>query len=1502
MAGNQQSHGWWLAVDRLLHEALERPVEQREQFLEGACPDAAMLRDVKELLAAHDTHGPLDRLNDGVMAPVLKPRDLPAPPDAALSGHERYRIVERLGGGGMGVVYRARDDRLDRDVAMKFLPPHLSADQGAKTRFLVEARAAAALEHPNICTVHEIGDTADGQLYIVMACYEGNTVDRLIANGPMPVDESVRIAVEVARGLAKAHERGIVHRDIKPANVMVTSDGLVKILDFGIAKLSGVSVTQTVGAIGTLAYMSPEQAFGEALDHRTDLWSLGIVLYEMLAGARPFRGVGEQALLVATLSADPDPLGVHRPDVPPALEVVLRRALSKDPAGRHGSALEFAQALQEALAAPVDTRRAPRSPDAGEVVDDPLARDGERRQVTMVMSQVAGHDMLVERLPPERTDAVMARIRDLAHEVATLYGGIVNYFGGDEFVLLFGVPTAHEDDATRGIRAALALHARVAELAATLDARLAAALRLRTGVHVGLVVAQRLREGDRRYRIGGSATDVAQRLSAHAGTDEILVTPEMRRLVAPVAVLEDAASLRLPGQAGPVSLARVLGVSEGRGRTGASMRSRVTPFVGREKERAALAEQWTSAREGAGRVAVLIGEAGAGKSRLLQEVHDLVQRDGARVFTGRCDPYGGSTPFLPFVDAAHDALGLARAGKADRHESVVQAVASVGRELSQFLPLYLALFAIPSETHALPDDLQGERFQSAMLSAIAALFTAGTRHGPALLLLEDWHWADDASREALRQLVEVTPTVPLLVVVTSRPDASISWGSAEHQSLVHLPPLDTIATEGIARTVFEADDVEPALLMRLHERTGGNPFFLEELCEALREDGSVVVQHGTAISAAGAGNLHVPDTVQSVLRTRIDRLDADAREVLRVASVVGRVFMRGILEDVLPDRVNLTGALDRLKGSGLIQQLQVIPEATYRFKHALTEEVAYESLLEHQRTTLHESVGRVIERRYSEQLDDQVERLVHHFCRAEVWPVAIHYALLSADRATLLCQHGEAMATMERVVEWIAYLQDSPEKRDIMAEALMRQERVCESLGLRHKQLAVVEELVALLEPHGASERLARAYLRQADAFTLRRRYTDAEAALERSLQMAGELGDSVAERMALSSLALLRSHEGRHADALPILEEAIRLARTAGDWRAEAGDCATMANCLRALEQPQRALELILETLAQGNVEVGTLRHGALMNVLATVYRDLGDYERALETYRNTESSLNNTTYASFSLPGIAFVQLQQGKVEEALASYREAVELNRKARYADGLAHACRSLGEVLVGLGRDAEAVPYLREAGSLFRQLEDGENERLMWRRLAAAYAGLATSARSRDGGEGAAEFYEQGIAAAVAAGDAERELELRNAFGIWHWERQAFAEAMSQFEGGLRLCLENTDRVHEGLMRNSLGACLLKLGRFDEATTMLSESHRVNSETGERQLLVHTLLTLTRVQLAQSQGDRAAETCAKAVETADGLPDATLSAAARRLQDEVTKAVRSPGSPPAVPTL
>jgi serine/threonine-protein kinase len=257
-----------------------------------------------------------------------------------------YKVLELLGGGGMGVVYKARDLRLDRTVALKFLPPDLTRDPLAKERFIREARTASSFDHRNICTIYEIGETDRSGSFIAMPCYEGETLREMIERAPLTPQEATQIALQIAEGLSEAHEKGIIHRDIKPANIIVTPEGVAKILDFGLAKLRGQSlVTKSGSTVGTVSYMSPEQAKGEPADERTDIWSVGVLLYEMLSGRRPFDGDYDQVVFYAIVNTDPTPIADLRDDVPAELQAIVSRCLQKDPASRYRSMAEVRQEL-----------------------------------------------------------------------------------------------------------------------------------------------------------------------------------------------------------------------------------------------------------------------------------------------------------------------------------------------------------------------------------------------------------------------------------------------------------------------------------------------------------------------------------------------------------------------------------------------------------------------------------------------------------------------------------------------------------------------------------------------------------------------------------------------------------------------------------------------------------------------------------------------------------------------------------------------------------------------------------------------------------------------------------------------------------------------------------------------------------------------------------------------------------------------------------------------------
>ncbi|MCB1020681.1 MAG: protein kinase, partial [Acidobacteria bacterium] len=322
----------------LFDGALDLPESEWGAFLDQACEGQPELRaETEKLLAAHARGGlldgaePTDWIEDTATAEAEPSGEMVGP----------YRLIREIGRGGMGVVYLAHDTRLGRRVALKFLSAHLTADERGRERLKAEARAASRLDHPNICTVYDLGETADGRLFLAMPYYRGRTVSDMLVDGALAIEEAVDIVRQAARGLERAHEAGVIHRDIKPGNLLVTHEGEVKILDFGVAKLSGLSLSEPGMRVGTLSYMAPEQALGEAVSPSTDLWSLGVTLYEMLSGRRPFRGEYEPALMYEILHGEPAPLRRLRPEAPETLDRAVRKLIEKAQTDRYQSAGEL---------------------------------------------------------------------------------------------------------------------------------------------------------------------------------------------------------------------------------------------------------------------------------------------------------------------------------------------------------------------------------------------------------------------------------------------------------------------------------------------------------------------------------------------------------------------------------------------------------------------------------------------------------------------------------------------------------------------------------------------------------------------------------------------------------------------------------------------------------------------------------------------------------------------------------------------------------------------------------------------------------------------------------------------------------------------------------------------------------------------------------------------------------------------------------------------------------
>jgi class 3 adenylate cyclase/tetratricopeptide (TPR) repeat protein len=1454
----------WRRVTELLDSALSKSGSEREVFFRDLCADDAELgEEVASLLRAHEGRGALDELAS------LMPRLERGARPTAIQGERLgpYRLMEEIGHGGMGVVFRARDTRLDRIVALKLLSSRRTASEEARTRFLTEARAAARVDHPNLCTVHDVGESDDGRLYIAMAHCEGETLKERIARGPLPLEEAVEHAVGIARGLAATHDAGILHRDLKPGNVMIAEGRGPRILDFGLARMPGVELTRPGGRMGTMAYMSPEQTYGAEVDARTDIWSLGVVLHEMLTGERPFRGERDEALVHGIRHEDP--VG----HLPSSLAPVVRRALAKDPDHRYPNARELVRDLQT---------RADGSGSAGRGGVEVLA-EGERRQATLLVARVRGFAELVERLGPNEAERRRQRMREVSAEVVEAHGGTVDRCGGDTMVAVFGVPVMHEDDPLRAIRAARSLDQRFRSGGGSGSSP----LQLRWGLDTGLVVAHRGDRSGTSPQIEGAVVRSAGQLADRAASGEILLGPATRRLLPPLVETEAGEPLEVEGHDGPATPHRVIGVGGPRSRLEAAEGEALTRHVGREDELALLDRCLAAARKGDGRLVTVEGEAGLGKSRLLFEFRRGLDPDEVQILQGRCMPRASSTPYLPFVEAVRRLLGLAdEAGPKD----VVEHVHAIAPELDAFVPFYLHLLSIPGERHPIPAHLEGEDFRLAMTEALAALLTLGSTAAPAVLLLEDWHWADDASQEVLAQIGEMISAHALLVVATYRPGRSLEWGRPSAHSAIHLEPLDPRSAVRMLASVAGTRTFPEELGRVLHERTDGNPFFLEEICRALIEEGSIRVDSAEAVHAGPVHELRLPATVQSVIRARMDRLPPPTRTVLGAASVVGREFGMSVLRAALvgdggepsPDPGE---ALETLRSLGLVQQIGVVPEPTCRFRHVLARDVAYESLLEHRRRTLHGRIGRALE-------DGDLARsdtLARHFSRAGDWARAVHHGRDAARRASSFSRFPEALDLLEQTQQWLLRLPENKDRRQAEIEILFRRERLCEVLGRRRQQQKLIDKLFSRLDTVEDRAELAELHLRQGDLYTLLRRFGLAERSLETALHISRNRSDDEARRNALRSLGLLRWHQGRHTQALEQVEAALAIDRDRGDIEAVVGDLSNLGNVLKSMGDHERArrhleeaLELSERLPVKGPEGSGELpvKQAYILHVLATVHRCLGDVEGAIDYLERAIEQGDRRrlrVQQSYHLTSLAHVHLREGRIEKSLELYREAVELSRKTRHAVGLSQSLKIYGEVLESLDRNGEAVPHLAEAAERFADLEDVQGEATVRARLARAREKLGAGrdalaawdrARSlarelgdlraeQEALEGLARVSREYLRAPALAlthlhealqrarerGDQKGQTRILNTLGILAWKRGAWVEAREHYLEALALVREMGDRVHEGLILNSLGVTLKAMGRSERAADRLREGIDVNRKTGRARLEGHGLAAL-----------------------------------------------------------
>jgi class 3 adenylate cyclase/predicted ATPase len=653
----------------------------------------------------------------------------------------------------------------------------------------------------------------------------------------------------------------------------------------------------------------------------------------------------------------------------------------------------------------------------------------ERRQLTVMFCDLADSTALASRLDPEDLREVVRAYQQTCAVVIQRFEGHIAQYLGDGLLVYFGYPQAHEDDALRAVHAGLEIVEAMRALNARLEQARGIRLAVRLGIHTGQVVVGEIGGGERHEQLAlGETPNLAARLQGLAALDTVVISAATLHLVQGYVEYQELGVHTLKGITAPVTVYRILRPSVAQSRLDVASARGLTPFVGRESELALLLERWAQVKEGTGHVILVNGEAGIGKSRLVQVLKDRAAAETHTRLECRCSPYHQNSALYPLIDLLHRALSWQEhEAPADRLEKLEHALRQYRLALDETVPLLAALLSLPLPEGRYPQlILTPQRQKQQTLEVILTLVLELTERQPVLFIVEDLHWVDPSTLEFLGLLIEQGPTVRLLTLLTYRPTFQPPWLGRAHITPFTLTRLPAAQVEAMVARLTSGKPLPTEVLHHVVTKTDGVPLFVEELTKMLLESGLLTEADDRYGLAGPLPTLAIPTTLHDSLMARLDRLAA-VKVVAQLGATLGRQFSYSLLQAVSPlDELTLQHGLQQLVDAELLYRRGVPPQATYLFKHALIQEAAYASLLKSTRQQYHQRTAQVLAERFPEATETQPELLAYHYTEAGFAEQSIPYWQQAGQRAVERSAHVEAIAHLSKGLALVKQLPDTP--------------------------------------------------------------------------------------------------------------------------------------------------------------------------------------------------------------------------------------------------------------------------------------------------------------------------------------------------------------------------------------------------------------------------------------------------------------------------------------------